>query len=196
MRLSSARSRRERVGRSRRSGLWNDLGNEAQPPVGSVPGRRQSITAMSTVGLSVERCQKLGSCRTCALLLRLQMAVDGRLGKIRDTFRLNPEHLLHVLFTAQPGTRRILRTISRPSVEFSRAPRLLRRLCCGTITISLGPDCTCWPTGVRCSPSTTPMENCFVQCPEVGGFWSLRIEDVCISHVFCITIPRCIEEGI
>lgn len=46
-----------RVGRSRQCGVWNDVGAKRQPPVKSVPGQRQSTSATSIVGPSVQRCQ-------------------------------------------------------------------------------------------------------------------------------------------
>ena len=81
----------ERVGRWRQCGLWNDVGAKGhrsdQCPASAEHQRHVGPRAVRA------KVSELGSRRTCVLLLRLQMTVDGSLGKTREKFRLNPEHL-------------------------------------------------------------------------------------------------------
>ena len=58
-------------------------------------GARPASEHQRHVGRRAVRAKgsELGSRRTCALLLRVQMTVDGSLRKTRENFRLNPEHL-------------------------------------------------------------------------------------------------------
>lgn len=65
-------------------------GGKRQPPVGSVLGQRQSTSATSAVRAKVS---ELGSRRTCAILLRLQMAVYGSLARPVKTFASTRKHL-------------------------------------------------------------------------------------------------------
>ncbi len=52
-----------------------------------------------------------GSRRTCALLLRLQVTVDGNQGGLVKTFASTQNLPERVLFIAQPGIRRMLRAM-------------------------------------------------------------------------------------
>lgn len=68
-----------RVGRWRQCGLWNDVGAKGhrsdQCPASAEHQRHVGRRAVRA------KVSELGSRRTCVLLLRLQMTVDGSLGK-------------------------------------------------------------------------------------------------------------------